>query len=1350
MKKRPNSMRYQRNQVKFKTGKRNRKFAFAQLIVAGFIVCPMQQSFAQGPRWDQYLVKHIKDSIPLVGDVDGDGSDDLVVYKKSSGAWYAADLAAIRSAIDAGRGEALDAVPPQARIIDGVKWGQQWGDVPLLGDTNGNGIFELIIYRPREGKFYSWEGQKNGRFQTKRTEDGVVFRKIGKGAAGSIPLIGDMDGDGEDDLVTWKAGRVGWSAWNAGGKQLIGNIPWGNAGDRPLLANVRGDKREEIIVWRPSNHKYYIAQPDLLGQPYKNDKGRTPIVDGATYGFSDDFPFTYNRSVGIWRASTGRWYTAGINQNGTLRKRPESFSWGKVGDIPFLANMDNRGAADHVIYRPSSGQFYIRDGAGKWATRHIPPLDRPAALAPFKRMEGVWTTQTMEWRLADTPSEKGQWNFWGIAKEGGEEFVVAGRTNGVLARGMLIKRDVTSKVVSKDIKDRHVFEIDIDPQNNSFSGEIRRSQPFSFERNKDGSVDPEGENITGTRIDQSRPSEANRKKAIAIGALSFIGTDAVPWILDINALPVKANFAFDWSMPPRYGLDANNNGIIDLPNTLDYVMNVSGAPGAHLRSSEDRLKRAEFKVHLTADRDVLDPYYIGNPLLLVWVVQDLNGNQLYRKLGLDVNVTLPEGTYRVSFGRKGDPNKALVRSIEVLDHVVVLMGDSFAAGEGAPEKHYPNFSGASTQTRPVLPVSQWADPGVNPPMKQYSGTSGKTVTQPDWVKMIKGYKDNELYRRHIDNALSHRSSHTNGSRYARLLEDRDDKSSVTFINLAQSGAQIENGMLHPYGGLDNVPAGYYACSETGSTNKDDCDGWLVDLTKPNNWQPAVLSGPSCQDDENCHENKADARPYRVRGLVCPEIQNTEGKMCPQLLSLKRIIGPRIVDETIMSIGGNDAGFANILALLTVAWEGDIDISGTRLAESVNSTILSDKLALRWGISGTIKQLKEAAFNGRWSDVDYSNLLRGKAISVSGRANIAGINRLVSKYGELDKEINDQFGVNGLNHVTLIPPPYFGGTFDVSDLRNWNDQNGPFIIQNSEDDYYYCTADIDSGADALTGFSSVELAWTKHNVYDPLVEEMNKFITNQTDAYRRGTTKRSWNIIDYDYRLWSHGLCADGAPWVKSPGWIEVLDYNSTDAWFNAPGAVVERQTGDQATHKGIFHPNQYGFAYGADLLLFNSVELSKKADTKVKNDLRKILDTDGNDQISEARNPITMPTKVALSDQGDVFMVALDRSGRDQGITFSAVGKCPAITVFDDLGRVLTSQSTRLLASFKDIEKPSPAGACGFKLPASLVSTDRSKNRVYIGVSHPDNFFYDPVSGRGDTFARNSGLISGTLNVFEE
>ncbi len=250
---------------------------------------------------------------------------------------------------------------------------------------------------------------------------------------------------------------------------------------------------------------------------------------------------------------------------------------------------------------------------------------------------------------------------------------------------------------------------------------------------------------------------------VTSGALILVGgglqADSVP-----PQPPVNRQAIFDYSMPAGFGFDANGDGLTDYMDT-------------------GRIQQTSFTLNLTACETK------GSIGSYNWTIEGTpEGRITEHSADCHLSLDLPEGTYPVTLSvRWRDGVVRIVgRPVTVQDWLIVSAGDSFASGQGAPQKS----SG---------PIPHWQETSCA------------------------------------------RSADAGAAQAALALEQEDPRTSVTFVHVACSGATVQNGMLDP--------------------QEPDSAGDI---------------GES------------------------------------QLETIRRDVGSRTIDALVVSIGGNDIGFASII------------------------------------------------------------------------------------------------------------------------------------------------------------------------------------------------------------------------------------------------------------------------------------------------------------------------------------------------------------------------------------------------------------------------------------------------------
>lgn len=260
-------------------------------------------------------------AIPIAGDFDGDGVDEVGVFHE--GQWY----------LDLNGNGRWDEADLWARL--GHKT-----DLPVVGDWNGDGKDDIGIYGPewandarairRDGGLPDPANQnevrrKNAPPAPEEATSGVrLLRRTAEGRARAdlidhvfrygvgedLPVVGDWNGDGVSTIGVFRSG-----AWlldaDADGRQskTDRSAKFGQAGDIPVVGDFNGDGVEELGVYRAGR---WIIDT--------NHNGEIDAADQVfELGGAEDFPIV------------GDWDGDGVDEPGLYRGDSQPASGRKAG-----------------------------------------------------------------------------------------------------------------------------------------------------------------------------------------------------------------------------------------------------------------------------------------------------------------------------------------------------------------------------------------------------------------------------------------------------------------------------------------------------------------------------------------------------------------------------------------------------------------------------------------------------------------------------------------------------------------------------------------------------------------------------------------------------------------------------------------------------------------------------------------------------------------------------------------------------------------------------------------------------------------------------------------------------------
>ena len=231
---------------------------------------------------------------PLLGDVDGDGDDDLVILTDAG-----ADGTKARVLRSNGASFATNEL-----WWDGSVYGWH-GIKPLLGDVTGDGKEDLVIITDAgaNGTKARVLASNGSAFATNQLWwDGTVY-----GWSGIKPLLGDVTGDQLDDLVILTdAGADGTKArvLRSNGSAFSTNELWwdgsvyGWSGIKPLLSDVTGDRLEDLVIITDAGADGTRAR--VLASSGSGFPTNQLWWDGSVYGWDGIKPLLGDVQVGIF------------------------------------------------------------------------------------------------------------------------------------------------------------------------------------------------------------------------------------------------------------------------------------------------------------------------------------------------------------------------------------------------------------------------------------------------------------------------------------------------------------------------------------------------------------------------------------------------------------------------------------------------------------------------------------------------------------------------------------------------------------------------------------------------------------------------------------------------------------------------------------------------------------------------------------------------------------------------------------------------------------------------------------------------------------------------------------------
>ncbi|HEX9580646.1 MAG TPA: hypothetical protein VF970_06020 [Gemmatimonadales bacterium] len=586
---------------------------------------------------------------------------------------------------------------------------------------------------------------------------------------------------------------------------------------------------------------------------------------------------------------------------------------------------------------------------------------------------------------------------------------------------------------------------------------------------------------------------------------------------------VSPGASFDWSVPPRFGMDRNGDGMVDYP-----------------RTPED-LSPASWTVNFDACAMPPGTRY-------TWHV---NERRVASVASCEWAYQFPtEGRYDVAVHvvRAGEPGSWAEHVVTVQDWLVVSFGDSYASGEGVPEVPAANDEllaaidatlGSLEEARSRLDATlvnlELAIASLAEAFERKELADSILATQQRRLEEFLAACKIETFRDLVECAdflagLPYDTYQTASDNFnLAVAEARERVESLTQAYQAAQAAfnEAQAAFLAAQDAVANLQA-TIAVLQAGLGVAEwqapfptevwlDSQGRAYDCHRSANAAPARAALALEQGDPRTsvtfvHLACTGARIDADRNNLRQQIPWAEG-----------LIGPREIDAVLVSVGGNDAGFASIATACVVQQACYDAVPAFNPAEGSGLCFLI-------GVIGFGQQCTD--FFAVFPEESASRLVE------------AGVGALPPKYQELAQVL--------LPTLSGLLAPELAALDPVDRVRSGRVYITEYVDMTKDDDGAYCRPDGANLLGTVPGVTADEMAWLDVGA----AGSINRAVADAAAAH-------GWSAVGGIYAGYApHGYCAD-------------------DHWVVRAHETFLRQ-GDA---QGMAHPNMAGHGHNGQAVL---------------------------------------------------------------------------------------------------------------------------------------------------------------------